>query len=88
MSEKRPTIEEIDAETEELLRRATTLKEKVIEDTTNDFEEYSWKKNIQHLDVNITKEELHVREAALAKRASEFRIRMQEIAERLEKLSG
>ena len=46
MSEKRPTVEEIDAETEELLQRATTLKEKVIEDTMEMVDGYL-PKNIQ-----------------------------------------
>jgi hypothetical protein len=40
MSEKRPTVEEIDAETEELLQRAITLKEKVIEDTMEMVDDY------------------------------------------------
>jgi hypothetical protein len=46
MNKKRPTIEEIDAETEELLQRATTLKEKVIEDTMEMVDGYL-PKNIQ-----------------------------------------
>lgn len=85
MSEKRPTLEEINADTDELLQRTLSLKEKVIDDIANNFVEYSWKKNIQHLDENITREELQVRALSAAKRAREFRIRMQAIAEPLVK---
>lgn len=49
MSEKRPTVEEIDAETEELLQRAITLKEKVKSDVVKGLKELVKTTDVSHI---------------------------------------